>query len=531
MRDGTMKSGEVLAWRYRLDARLGVGGMGEVWRATHTGTGREFALKIVHARAASTADARQRFTHEAQASARIKHPAVVDVFDVGELEDGSLFLAMELLDGVLLEDALHAVPRLSVQDFVVILLGVTQALAAAHNVNIVHRDIKPANIFLHKSRETGFFSPKMLDFGVSKFASASDAEATKVGSVLGSPRYMSPEQARSAASVDARADIWSVGVLLFEGLTGTWPHEGDSFSSLMVAIGTGPPASIDARAPSLPESLRSIVRECLAPLDRRLPSAAALAARLEAALADPSLAQLSLPAPLHPPDRETRSVSGVIIRPPSPAGAIERPSRIGLQLSPPNDPSRAAALPAPHAPSSGVAIDPSPTASRPRMPSMTELVSPEQLAARGPLSPASRDNPPTSTGFRPVPRTMRIDDTRELAAHFRAAMAEPPSPAPPSTRALPSAQPSAQASAPPSAPNPLDPRAPPRAITFGAPPPMPPPAPLAAPPGPPPARAPAPTSVALGARSRAPLLVLAVVLGVAFVGILVALILTLRGPR
>mgnify|MGYP000455710482 CR=1 FL=1 len=117
-------------------------------RATHTGTGREFAVKIMHAHAASTESARQRFAHEAQASARIKHPAIVDVFDLGELEDGSLYLAMELLDGVLLADALHAVPPLSVQDFLVIMLGVANALAAAHALGIVHRDLKPANVIV-----------------------------------------------------------------------------------------------------------------------------------------------------------------------------------------------------------------------------------------------------------------------------------------------------------------------------------------------------------------------------------------------
>ncbi|MEO7331383.1 MAG: serine/threonine-protein kinase [Minicystis sp.] len=490
-----MKSGEVLAWRYRLDARMGVGGMGEVWRATHTGTGREFAVKIMHAHVASTESARERFAHEAQASARIKHPAIVDVFDLGELEGGSLYLAMELLDGVLLADALHAVPPLSVQDFLVVMLGVANALVAAHAVGIVHRDIKPANVFLHKSRETGFYSPKVLDFGVSKFASASDSQSTKVGSMLGSPRYMSPEQARSAASVDARADVWAAGVLLFEGLTGTWPHEGDSFSGLVVAICTMPPASIDAYAPALPESLRALVRDCLAPLDQRLPSAAALAARLEAALADPGLARLPLPHPRHPPDREMRSVSGVIIRPPSAAGAIEPPSRAGLQIPRPMDtPSR-------------VAVDPPPSAARKRMPTMTEFVSPELLKAQAAASPAtaSKESSPTHTGFRPVPQTMQIQDLGELAAHYRAAMAE--AAAPPALEA-------------PLAAAPLNP-APPRAISFGAPPPL-----LAGAP-----RPPQPTQLAIKPRSSAPLIAMALVLGVALVGIVVALVLTLRGAH
>ncbi|MFO0762657.1 MAG: protein kinase [Byssovorax sp.] len=489
-----MKAGEVLAWRYRLDARLGVGGMGEVWRATHTGTGRELAIKILHAHAATAESARARFAHEAQASARIKHPAIVDVFDMGELEDGSLYLTMELLDGVLLADALHAEPPLGVHDFVVIMHGVAGALAAAHAAGIIHRDIKPANVFLHRSRDTGFFSPKVLDFGVSKFQNASDSQSTKVGSILGSPRYMSPEQARSASQVDARTDIWAMGVLLFEGLTGTWPHEGDSFSSLVVAICTAPPASIDAVAPGLPESLRAIVRDCLAPLEQRIGSAAALAARLEAALADPSLAGRPLPAPLHPPDREMRSVSGIIVRAPSPAGAIEPPSRAGI----------AAPRPVESPSSLGVAGAPS-AASKRRMPTMTELVSPEMLA-QSPAAPRtppaeSAANPATRTGFRPVPKTMRIDDTGELAAHYQAAMAGA------------SAPPASQAPGAPSA----DPA--PRAITFGAPPPM----------AAPPPRAPLPTALPGARRTSAPLVVAVVVLAVALIGIVVALVLTLRG--
>ena len=505
-----MKSGEVLAWRYRLDARLGVGGMGEVWRATHTGTGREFAVKIMHAHTATSESARQRFSHEAQASARIKHPAIIDVFDVGELEDGSLYLAMELLDGVLLADALHAQPPLSAQDFLVIMLGVANALAAAHAVGIVHRDIKPANVFLHKSRETGFFSPKVLDFGVSKFSSASDSQSTKVGSVLGSPRYMSPEQARSAASVDARADIWALGVLLFEGLTGTWPHEGDSFSSLVVAICTAPPASIDALAPALPESLRAIVRDCLAPLDQRLQSASALAARIEAALADPGLARLPLPHPLHPPDREMRSVSGVIIRPPSAAGAIEPPSRESFQL------------PRPVA-SARLSVEHTPTVTRKRMPTMTEFVSPELLAAQAVSPAANQANTPSRTGFRAVPHTMRVQETEELAAHFRAAMAEASDAGPPSTRDAPPSGTLPIVNASISAALPAMSASAPRAITFGAP-------PAASPPPVGAVRLPQPTLLLQKPRSSVPLVVVAVVLGVAFLGIVVALILTLRGP-
>jgi serine/threonine-protein kinase len=311
-----MKAGEVVADRYRLGARLGIGGMGEVWRATHTGTGRDFALKFMHAHAATSMPARQRFIREARVSAKINHPNVIDIFDVGEVEDGVLFLAMELLEGVSLAEALHQEPPLSVQELLTICIDTARALAAAHAVGVVHRDVKPGNIFLHKDKATGYAVAKILDFGISKAFGVDDSHHTKTGAVLGSPRYMSPEQTRSASDVDHRADLWSMGVILFEGLTGTWPHEGDSFSSLVVAICTVPPLSIDLMVPGLPESVRSIVRGCLRPVEQRIQSADELVERLAAALANPLFAQLPLPRPLHPPSEGAKSTTGVRIRPP-----------------------------------------------------------------------------------------------------------------------------------------------------------------------------------------------------------------------
>ena len=293
-----MKPGEVIQGKYRLDQRLGVGGMGEVWRATHTGTGREFAVKFMHAHIAASPVARDRFAREARASAQINHPSIVDIFDVGEHDGGTLYLVMELLSGMLLVDALAGDPRLSVRDFLAVMHDVAEALGAAHAAGVVHRDIKPENIFLHRDRATGVSVPRILDFGIGKFAGGSGSNATATGALLGSPRYMSPEQTRSATSADGRADLWSCGVILFEGLTGTWPHEGDSFSSLVLAICTTPPASIDTLAPSLPESLRSIVRGCLEPVERRIADAGELAARLAIVLEDPALARTTLPRPL-----------------------------------------------------------------------------------------------------------------------------------------------------------------------------------------------------------------------------------------
>jgi serine/threonine-protein kinase len=293
-----MKSGEVIQGKYRLDKRLGVGGMGEVWRATHTGTGREFAVKFMHAHVAASAISRDRFAREARASAQINHPSIIDIFDVGEHEE-SLYLVMELLSGMLLVDALAGDPRLSVRDFLAVMHDVAEALGAAHAAGIVHRDVKPENIFLHLDRISGISLPKVLDFGIGKFGGSEGASATVTGAVLGSPRYMSPEQSPSVPNLDGRSDIWSCGVILYEALTGTFPHEGDSFSSLIISICTEPPESIDAVAPSLPESVRSIVRDCLKPVNERIADASELVARLTIAIEDPALSGQLLARQLH----------------------------------------------------------------------------------------------------------------------------------------------------------------------------------------------------------------------------------------
>jgi serine/threonine-protein kinase len=328
-----MKAGEVVAGKYRLDARLGIGGMGEVWKATGA-SGRELAVKLLHAEVAASPSARQRFAREARISAQINHPNVIDIFDAGEHQDGTLFLAMELLDGISLADAFHLSPSLTVQDLLVVMSDTARALSAAHAVGIVHRDVKPANVFLHRERQTGYASAKILDFGISKLDDDEGAPQTKTGAVLGSPRYMSPEQTRSAASVDSRSDLWACGVILFEGLTGTWPHDGDTVSGLVLAIYTRPPASIDRLAPDLPEPVRSVVRDCLEPPERRIQTADELVARLAVALQDPTLAAIPLARPLHPPSYAVRASAGVRVRPLARAENDRRASPAGTQAAP-----------------------------------------------------------------------------------------------------------------------------------------------------------------------------------------------------
>jgi serine/threonine-protein kinase len=291
-----VRPGDIVASKYRLSARLGQGGMGAVWSAEHTQTGRTFAIKFLHAAvAAGSEDAGARFLQEARASAKVRHPAIIDIFDVGEAEDGTRYLVMELLDGMSLADAFRLVPPMSARELLLVLAEVAGALRVAHAAGVVHRDIKPQNIFLHRDPGAGTLRTKVLDFGVSKLAMADDnGIATHSGSLLGSPRYMAPEQVMSAAAAQGPSDLWSIGVLLFEALTGRFPHDGDSSSALLVAIATTPPRSLDDVAPHLPEPLRQLVNDLLQPAAKRIASAGLLRERILALLGSIPLDEIAL---------------------------------------------------------------------------------------------------------------------------------------------------------------------------------------------------------------------------------------------
>lgn len=259
--------------------------MAEVWRAEHVSTGRQFAIKLMHEYAAEDQDSRERFTREAKLSSRIHHPGIVDVIDVGQLDNGVPYLVIELLDGVSLGEVLDSDPPISIRDLLAILAQTARAIAAAHDQGVVHRDLKPANIFMHFDSTTGFHRAKVVDFGVGKMSLPDDTFDTATNDVLGSPRYMSPEQAASAAGADHRTDIWALGVVLFVALTGQWPHEGDHYGSLVMSITSHPPKRIGELAPDLPAPLRDLVTRMLAPRDERLGSASELAETLDSVLA------------------------------------------------------------------------------------------------------------------------------------------------------------------------------------------------------------------------------------------------------
>ncbi len=295
-----MENGKVVAGKYRLNQLLGSGGMAEVWSATNTFTERTLAIKFMNTQVAKTPEAAARFLKEAKVSARINHPNIIEIHDVGQTDEGQLFLVMELLTGFPLEVALRRQnPPMTVYEFAIVMVEVGDALAAAHKSGIVHRDLKPTNIFLHKP-QSGAPMPKLLDFGVSKFLEDDVNHAlTIAGTVLGSPLYMSPEQARGESNLDGRTDVFAFGAILFEALCGYRAYEARNFNALIVKIATTKPKSIDQCAPHVPEALRAVVRGCLeVDLKRRIQTFEEVTGRLRNVLQELEASPLRLPTPL-----------------------------------------------------------------------------------------------------------------------------------------------------------------------------------------------------------------------------------------
>lgn len=254
--------GELIDGRYAVTGVLGAGGMGVVVAAEHRGLDESVAIKLLRPGALSTERVRRRFMREAKAAARIKSAHVVKVRDVGLLPTGAPYMVMELLTGADLSAVLRARSPLTEAEACLITLQACEALATAHVRGVVHRDIKPGNLFLERAAH-GELALKLLDFGISKLIEGEPDEEgvlTRTSDMVGSPAYMSPEQLRSARDVDARSDIWSLGVVLFEMLEGTRPYRADNIADLSMAIlaEAPPPLDDDASPP-----LQRIVRRCL----------------------------------------------------------------------------------------------------------------------------------------------------------------------------------------------------------------------------------------------------------------------------
>jgi serine/threonine-protein kinase len=260
-----VREGDLLAGKYRIERVLGMGGMGVVVAAMHEQLEERVAIKLLHPAMAADAGATTRFLREARAAAKIKSPHVTRVFDVGTLPDGAPYMVMELLEGTDLAARLAQHGPLPVAEAVDFVLQTCVAAAEAHARGIVHRDLKPANLFCVREPD-GRITIKVLDFGISKMADAgtpAGQSMTATSAVMGSPLYMSPEQMRSSKDVDARSDIWALGVILFQLLTARTPFEGETIPDLAIRIATEPPASLRALRPDVPPEIEAAVGRCL----------------------------------------------------------------------------------------------------------------------------------------------------------------------------------------------------------------------------------------------------------------------------
>ena len=340
MGDIPFKAGDIVGGKYRLEKLLGEGAMGTVWAARNERTDRAFAVKFMLSKYARDPTLVQRFLNEARVCGRLEHPSLVEIYDLGVAEElgGAPFLVMELLRGEGLDGMLARLTRLDPRRICPLLFEVSSALDLAHQAGIVHRDIKPANVFLHRAR-TGEIIPKILDFGVSKTIKndAEDLALTRAGVVLGSPLYMSPEQARGQADIDARCDIWGLGVILYQALAGVVPFNENNYNAVLSAILTRKHRSLREIDPRIPESLSETVDLCLVKdRNRRMASAAQLAAHLEQVVVEcagkDGVASLRAARPEpprgSPPDVAPRSRKAV----PSESDATEVMSRDSLPV-------------------------------------------------------------------------------------------------------------------------------------------------------------------------------------------------------
>jgi serine/threonine protein kinase len=256
---------DVLADKYRIERELGRGGMGIVLAATHIQLEERVAIKFLMPELAHDPALVTRFLREGRAAIKIRSEHVVRVRDVATLPGGTPYMVMEYLEGRNFEELLEQQGRLPTELAVDHLLQATEALAEAHALGMIHRDLKPANLFL-AHRADGSPCVKVLDFGITKLIDSKDAidlDATKSSIVMGSPRYMSPEQMRSTRAIDARADIWALGVILHELITGASPFDGTTMPELLAAILQDPPPLLRTQRPEAPQGLEEVVARCL----------------------------------------------------------------------------------------------------------------------------------------------------------------------------------------------------------------------------------------------------------------------------
>ena len=292
-----ISAGQVIDGKYRIVRLLGTGGMGAVYEGENVRIRRKVAIKMLHLSVSTQADVVKRFEREAQASALVGSEHICEVLDLGLLADNTRYMVMEYLDGETLSNRIRQHGRLLPHQTIPLLLQILEALGAAHAAGIIHRDLKPDNVFILPQRSGMKDFIKILDFGVSKFAQTGGEEmnVTRAGAVVGTPYYMSPEQAKGSSAIDARTDVYAIGVLLYQATTGQVPYQAETFNELLfkIVLEVAPPPQV--YVPDIDPEFAGIILKAMArEPEHRFQSCAEFASALQSFQAARSSA---LPAP------------------------------------------------------------------------------------------------------------------------------------------------------------------------------------------------------------------------------------------
>jgi serine/threonine-protein kinase len=449
-------TGKKIGGKYVVRSVLGEGGMGTVFEAEHITIGRSVAVKVLHPQQARKKDAVKRFHQEARAAGAIGHPNICEVYDLGTLDDGSPYLVMEKLVGETLADRIASEGGLPFDDVIDILTQVLSGLVAAHEKRIVHRDIKPENVFL--TRRVGCPPvAKLLDFGVSKMigplvSSDEDLDLTRTGMVMGTPYYMSPEQARGDRNLDARVDLYACGVIMYEALTGRRPFTAANYNALLLQILTTKPRPARELRPALPHGFDAVLDKSMARAredryqnaaefqrdlqglrDRHQVAAPAIPAAV-ADLARQAFARMKPALPEPPRPIATPPPIHAATPPPIPSAM---PQRHDTDRPPPAMPKPAPVIPRPrHArppPPELVEARPTSTDVDPKLPppeyedpspSSSSVEIPITFATETPLSGENMPVEPTQLNVRDLHRPATMEDFEDVPTEVRASPIE-----------------------------------------------------------------------------------------------------------